>query len=183
MDEALLTLLAKKDLQYISVKEICEKAGVNRSTFYLHYENISDLLNEAVEYTLSEFSLKFEGIIDIKKEELESAPAEELLFITPKYLIPYLEFMRENQCFFAVVVTRPSVLRVNDIFNKRYAEVYAPIMKRFGIGEKEGKYRLSFYLNGIFALISEWIKGGCTEPPEQIADFISSSILPKTLEP
>ena len=47
MDEALITLLEKKDLEYITVKEICETAGVNRSTFYLHYETISDLVDEA----------------------------------------------------------------------------------------------------------------------------------------
>ena len=41
MDEAFLTLLAKKDFEYITVKEICEVAGVNRSTFYLHYETMS----------------------------------------------------------------------------------------------------------------------------------------------
>ena len=49
MDEALIALLEKKDLEYITVKEICEKAGVNRSTFYLHYESIADLVNEAME--------------------------------------------------------------------------------------------------------------------------------------
>ena len=32
-DDALIFLLEKKDLEYISVKEICETAGVNRSTF------------------------------------------------------------------------------------------------------------------------------------------------------
>lgn len=37
MDRAFLELLDKKDLPFITVKEICEKAGVNRSTFYLHY--------------------------------------------------------------------------------------------------------------------------------------------------
>lgn len=46
MDEAFLTLLAKKDFEYITVKEICEVAGVNRSTFYLHYETMSDLLSK-----------------------------------------------------------------------------------------------------------------------------------------
>ena len=44
MDEALLFLLEKKDFEFISVKEVCDKAGVNRSTFYLHYENMDDLL-------------------------------------------------------------------------------------------------------------------------------------------
>ena len=47
MDEAFLELLEKKDFAYITVKEICEKAGVNRSTFYLHYETINDLLEES----------------------------------------------------------------------------------------------------------------------------------------
>ena len=42
MDEAFLTLLAKKDFEYITVKEICEVAEVNRSTLYLHYETMSD---------------------------------------------------------------------------------------------------------------------------------------------
>ena len=48
MDEAFLTLLAKKNFEYITVKEFCEVAGVNRSTFYLHYETMSDLLSESV---------------------------------------------------------------------------------------------------------------------------------------
>ena len=36
MDEALMRLLEHKDYEYITVKEVCKKAGVNRSTFYLH---------------------------------------------------------------------------------------------------------------------------------------------------
>ena len=39
MDEALLLLLENKEFEYITIKEICQKAGVNRSTFYLHYQN------------------------------------------------------------------------------------------------------------------------------------------------
>ena len=48
MDEALLLLLESKDFDFITIKEICKKAGVNRSTFYLHYQNTNDLLNEAI---------------------------------------------------------------------------------------------------------------------------------------
>ena len=55
MDKAFLGLLEKKDFEYISVKEICEKASVNRSTFYLHYETIGDLLEESISYMNEEF--------------------------------------------------------------------------------------------------------------------------------
>ncbi len=44
MNQALIEILNKKDYDYITIKEICKKAGVNRSTFYLHYDNIDDLL-------------------------------------------------------------------------------------------------------------------------------------------
>ena len=55
MDKAFLQLLEKKDFEYISIKEICEKAGVNRSTFYLHYDNISDLLSESIRFMNEQF--------------------------------------------------------------------------------------------------------------------------------
>lgn len=68
MDEALIELLEKKDLEYITVKEICQQAGVNRSTFYLHYETISDLLRETMEMVnqrfLSYFSLRGEDFAE-----------------------------------------------------------------------------------------------------------------------
>ena len=43
MDEALLALLEKKEFTYITIRELCAAAGVNRSTFYLHYQDIYDL--------------------------------------------------------------------------------------------------------------------------------------------
>ena len=59
MDEALILLLEKKEYSFITVKEICEKAGVNRSTFYLHYETIDDLLSECIEYVGNKINKKF----------------------------------------------------------------------------------------------------------------------------
>lgn len=47
-DQALLDLLVKKDFEYITVKELCKKTGVNRSTFYLHYQNMNDVLDETL---------------------------------------------------------------------------------------------------------------------------------------
>ena len=59
MNQALLALLEKKDLEFISVTEITKKAGVNRSTFYLHYENIYELLEETIDNLNKEFANSF----------------------------------------------------------------------------------------------------------------------------
>ena len=55
MDEAILYLLHEKKFEYITITEICKKAGVNRSTFYLHYDNTNDLLSEAIEMLNKKF--------------------------------------------------------------------------------------------------------------------------------
>ena len=46
LQNALLGLLSEKDLEVISISEICRKAKVNRGTFYLHYAQIEELFEE-----------------------------------------------------------------------------------------------------------------------------------------
>ena len=55
MDEALLALLEKKEFAYITIRELCAAAGVNRSTFYLHYQNMTELLEESIAYMNRQF--------------------------------------------------------------------------------------------------------------------------------
>ena len=85
MDQAFLALLEKKNYEFITVKEICEKAGVNRSTFYLHYETVNDLLAESVEYILRQMQSKFQSEHLIDRARIETCPLEELVLITPRY--------------------------------------------------------------------------------------------------
>ncbi len=49
---ALLALMRKKPIQSISVKELCELAGINRGTFYAHYRDVYDLLGSIEEEML-----------------------------------------------------------------------------------------------------------------------------------
>ena len=86
MQQALLALLEKKDLEFITVTEIAKKAGVNRSTFYLHYDNASDLLKETTRYVINKHLTYYE--IDKQRISLQfdTCKREELLFITDEYL-------------------------------------------------------------------------------------------------
>ncbi len=179
MNEALLSLLEKKDYQYITVKEICQTAGVNRSTFYLHYDSVDDLLRETLEMTMERLNDKFRDMPPLDADKIATAEQERLFFITPEYLIPYLEFVRDNRKIFMVAVTQPEVIRVNAIFQKRYTDVFAPVMHRFGMDEKEHRYRMAFYLNGLFAIITEWIKNGCADEITMLADLMARCVLPE----
>lgn len=53
--QAFTKLLREKPIQRIAVKELCQEAGVNRSTFYAHYQDIYDLLTKIEEDMLEDF--------------------------------------------------------------------------------------------------------------------------------
>ena len=174
MDKAFLNLLAEKDFEYITVKEICQRAGVNRSTFYLHYETIADLLNESVEYISNDFFKYFSGNDIISK--LNDLPLDELLFIKPEYIIPYLSYIRNNKKLFRTAVLHAGTLQFENTYKKLFEHVFSPILMRFDVPENERQYTMAFYINGIIALVMEWLKNDCTESIEDISDIIIRNI-------
>lgn len=179
MDEALINLLEKKNYDYVTVKEICEKAGVNRSTFYLHYETMEDLLLETIEYIGNKIHNKIKVEEPFSKDYIQNCPIEELTLITPQYLVPYLEFVKENKKVFIAAASQPYVLKTNEIFNKLNEGVFKPILSRFCVPEKEGKYRLAFGLNGIYAVIMLWIKEGCNDDIEYVTRLLIKFLNPE----
>lgn len=110
MAEALVALMEKKDFQYISVKEICAKAEVNRSTFYLHYENTADLLADAVEMIHERFHNSIPDA-DVRSSAISYQPRSELFFVKDKWLLPYLAFVRENKNVYKAIHTQMERVR------------------------------------------------------------------------
>ena len=175
-DKALLSLLEKKPFEYITIREICEEAGVNRSTFYLHYENTRDLLKETTLYLLDVFSSYF--AVDAERINVKYANCDlkELNFINEKYLHPYLLFIKENQRVFLAVLSQPTTFDSNTIFQRLFDNIFNPILDRFHYPREEQRYVMMFYLNGITAIITEWLKDGCKKSIEEIASIIGCCV-------
>lgn len=107
MDDAFLALLEEKDFAYITVKEICAKAGVNRSTFYLHYETLGDLLNESVERMNRQFQDFMGKGSEVIVSSLATCPKDELYLVTPEYLVPYLTYVKQHRRLFRTAMEKP----------------------------------------------------------------------------
>jgi len=178
MNSALVEILNKKDYEYITVKEICEKAGVNRSTFYLHYETIDDLLNETIENQNKQFFSYFTANTKDFSEKLKNGPKEDLILITPEYLTPYLQYIKENKVIHQVAVKHKYVMNSDKKFNLLNNYVFKPIFKRLGVDSNKEKYIISFYINGISAIVNEWIKNDCKEDISFIENLIIECIRP-----
>lgn len=172
MDEAFLALIAQKDFAYITVKEVCEKAQVNRSTFYLHYETMGDLLAECGRYMnerfLSYMTQDSKGFI----EELPGRSLEELYLVTPEYLTPYLNYIRDNQRLFRTGLEHAAVFGMEDSYAALLKHIITPILDRYGVPEADRPYLMAFHISGLMAIISRWLENGCAEPVSHMVSVI-----------
>lgn len=169
MDEALLLLLEKKDYDRITVKELCEKAGVNRTTFYLHYESMNDLLEETVVMINRRFTDSLSGVEtgDLSKEVLTS----------DKYLRPYLNLIKENKRAYKVIRQKENLFQTQKVFEGLYKTVFSPALSHFGVSERDKKYVFAFYTQGTTAIIGEWIDGDCADDVDMIIELIMKHTL------
>lgn len=172
MDEAFMKILEKKDFEYITVKEICEKAQVNRSTFYLHYETIEDLLSESIQYMNNQFVSYFPiDSIDFINN-ISTAQLSDLYLITPQFLKPYLQYIKEHKKLFITAINKSNDFKLINSYERMFIHILSPIMDRFSIPDKEKRYVLTFYVNGIIAIVKEWMKTDCVDSIDSIVRII-----------
>ena len=178
MNRALLELLGEKGYEYITVKELCARAGVNRSTFYLHYDGMADLLSETVEQTLQSLLDKFEERPEDFIRRIGTDERENLILLTPRYLSVYLEFIRENRAVLRAAYSNPEALQTRNTVRNLTRHILCPIMRRFGIPEGDMPYYAAFYLRGAMAIVEEWLSSDCSRSDAEIAELLITCIHP-----
>lgn len=176
MDVAFLTLLEKKDFAYITVKEICEAAGVNRSTFYLHYETMADLLSESVSHMNEQFLTYMKKDSQTFVTKLRDCPLDELYLITPEYLTPYLGYIEQHKRLFRTATENAAVLGMDKSYDRMFCHVFTPILDRYGIPQQDRRYIMAFYIQGLMAIISEWLKNDCADSIGYVVNMIQRCV-------
>lgn len=160
--DSLFTLLETKSINQITVTELTTLADVNRSTFYLYYNDIFDMM-EKIQQEIYAFFL--ETVVKFKSDfsDIES-------FVS--YCSRFLEFCRENYivCRF---ITR------NDCNNhlaekiKFAVRCVIPDSAKFFPENDPRNYLTTFALSGMLATILEWMNNGMKIPSEDMARFLS----------
>ena len=177
MQQALIDLLEEKDLNDISITDICEKAGVNRSTFYAHYENLYDLLKETQESAITEF---FDSLnSDIGPSDFSKMSADELIFISPQYLVPYLKFIKKNRRLYEVY-NNSNVFAVGEMDKQLIENIFIPIYAKNGVTDRRVvEYMSRYFISGVSAITMEWVKRGCADDILFICEVISICVRPQ----
>lgn len=68
--QAFTGLLREKPVQSISVKELCDRADLNRGTFYAHYTDIYDLLHQIEDEMMQDFQAALKPLLDSPAADL-----------------------------------------------------------------------------------------------------------------
>ena len=158
IQKALFSLLSFKKYNDISVKEICYEAGINRSSFYSHYQDINDLMIK----TEQNLSKEMTKIFDPQKEWNEE------VFVT------LFKFLYDNRCFYKsyLETNEQTFMEKNDF--KDYYKVLMNNGKVANFNYSEIIYHMAFFAGGIKALSKSWIMTGCKESPEQMAKILTN---------
>lgn len=172
MDQALLLLLENKEYDFITVKEVCEKAGVNRSTFYLHYESMDDLLKEVIDLINKRFLSAFNNI-SIDPNKLDK---NELFFINDKYLIPYLQLIKQYKKIYKLIHNKPHVFNNQKAFNFLYKNIFEVILEKYGVSNDEKEYVFAYFTSGTLAIIDKWIENDCKDDMYKILEIMKNMI-------
>lgn len=176
MNMALISLLEKKDFAYITVSEICRGAGVNRSTFYLHYETVSDLLAETTRYLLDDFVSYFPVDSQAMVARFQDCDLSQLNFITDEYLHPYLRYIRDHRRVFAVALSNIGHFGFEGVYQRLYTYIFEPILARFHYPVAHRPYVMLFYMNGVNAVVTQWLKDDCRLTIEEVSAIIHECI-------
>lgn len=178
MDCALIALLEKKDFSKISIMDICQKAGVNRSTFYAHYDNTYDLLKETHQNLINNFieECTFDSTIN-----LSNMGKDDLNFITPKYLLPYLQYIQKHKRLYRIYADNAPAFKTNNIDNNLIDNLFLTIYSKYGITNKKLiSYMQKYFLCGIDAIINEWVLNDCEDDILFICEIITFCVRPLT---
>lgn len=157
LTDALVSLLQHQHISSISVKELCELADINRSTFYTRYRDTSDLLSQ-IEAQVYENVKRY-----IEKREYKQGS----LPVSQQMLTSVLEYTRENIELFKALLSE----NCDFAFQKDILELAQIISSKYdmGIDAKTLEYLRVFGIAGCISLLQKWLKDGAVESPEYIA--------------
>ena len=153
IEKFFIEMLQTKKLSEISVSDICKLAGLNRTTFYANYTDIYGLADAIRDKLENEVS-------DLYREEVTQG------FNSNDYL-KLFQHIKDNQIFYKTYfklgydnnykIFRYDTNLAREHFQNRFIE-----------------YHMEFFKAGITQIIKLWLKSGCKESPEDMAEIIKS---------
>lgn len=158
--ESFVTLLKQKKFEEITLKEVCELAGINRSTYYRHYKDIYDWRDQ--------MEAEYRQKIQVISEQVGSVSFEQALTLLLRLIQSELDIMTSLLYFGGEPSTMQLIHKIFDTHDGNLVDSAADEAERTRLE------RLHYYrIYGCSGLIVSWFIHGAKETPEEMAHQIS----------
>lgn len=163
--QALTELMDEKRFEAITVRDLTERANINRGTFYLHYQDKYDLLEQCEDEIIKNI---LENIHDLQVQDLEFIITDGKPF---PFIIKIFEYIQENADFLRAVLGPNG----DPSFQEKIKEMMIQnfFFKLGNIPTTVPVEILTTYISSAhLGVIQYWINTGMKQSPEEMASIL-----------
>ncbi len=161
IEKIFVELIQNKEINEISVTNICKLAKINRTTFYNNYIDIYDLAEKIKE--------------NLEQDVLNLYQDERLNKYNSNDFSKIFRLVKENQLFFKTYFKLE--FDSNNIFTKNYE--YDTNQSKTFYNDEFIDYHIEFFKAGFNAIMKKWLNNGCKESVEDMCKILSSEYASK----
>ncbi len=168
--QALTKLLQTKPIQEITVTQLCQESNINRTTFYLHYQDAYDMLDKIQQEFYDNLmehmqNIAFDG----------NATGMEI----PQFLVEILKYLREHADICSIVVGDNGddsfIMRLMNIARAKSMSEYSQMYQMASAEDIEVFYTYVSY--GCLGVLKNWFATNMAQPPEELASVMGRLII------
>ncbi len=162
LKKSLISLLQKKKITDISVKELADLADVNRATFYLHYKDIYDLLEQSEEDLLSRLY-----------DTVNSYSMEDIRENTHMIFTGIYQLCLDNADIVRILIGENGdikfLAKMKNLLKEKCLNDWSSILKKQHLEHFDAYF--AFLVGGCMSLLQYWFQDGRKETPIELAEI------------
>ncbi len=166
--EALLAELSERAFEKITVKEICERAMVHRTTFYKHYEDKYALLEQGMRQM-------YDALVS---EVVHRPPSEFSMDHPPPYFIRVFEHVAEHQQFYKLMLCGEGIGRFQKLVKEYIVEQASAKARELPSANQHlavpADMQVQFFAGAFLSLLAWWLENDMALSPHQMAQYLLS---------
>lgn len=169
--QSMIDLLDEYPFDEITIKMICAYSGVNRSTFYDHYKDKYDLLEQIQNYHLSKYLKLLKSLYN----NFESVRVDKTKLY--KFFLIVTKYIKRKEAFYrAIFITYPNKGLAMEYFNATKV-AYENVIEDYPNSIQNKSLFITYSIGGQVGVIFYWLRNGCKESPEIIAENLLANTI------
>jgi len=174
--DSLKRLVAHKNFSSLTIQDITQSAGLNRTTFYLHYSGLHELLEDCARTLFEQMraDIYANKVADLNRNASAFVPFVKSVF----------EHLEQHEKFYRAMLGRQGDPAFRGLFQELLSElIFEPVLEQnpTSIGNPSLEMTMRFFSAGFTGIAAWWLENGKPMSVEQASLQVANDILPDYL--